>query len=288
MRALAFKTLWGHSGSAEEAAVQAEQAGFTGLEGPVPHEPAELSAALQNHSLEFIAEISTTGFATPTAGASVDEHLDAFERGLDNAAALNPRFATTMAGSDLWPFRDSVRFLTEAWQLAQTREIRVGFETHRSRSLFHPIRAMELLAELPPIELTLDLSHWCVVTERLVLDELPDVLALCAERALHFHARIGYDQGPQVPDPRAPEFAPAVSAHLRWWRAVWDSQRRRGFDATTFTPEFGPDGYLHCEPFSQRPVADLWDLNVSTAKLVRREFLQWKSQPSAPHVHAGA
>ncbi|MGH8047703.1 MAG: sugar phosphate isomerase/epimerase family protein [Chthoniobacterales bacterium] len=288
MRTLAFKTLWGHSGSVGEAALQAKQAGFEGLEGPVPQDSTELSAALQNHGLEFIAEISTTGFATPAAGTSVREHLDAFERGLDRAAALAPRFVTTMAGSDLWPFRDSVQFLTAAWEIAQALGIRVGFETHRSRSLFHPIRTMELLAGLPPIELTLDFSHWCVVTERLVLDELPNVLALCAERALHFHARIGYDQGPQVPDPRAPEFEPAVSAHLRWWRTVWESQRHRGFDAITFTPEFGPDGYLHCEPFSQRPVADLWDLNVAAAELVRREFQQWKSQPSALHAHARA
>jgi hypothetical protein len=27
------------------------------------------------------------------------------------------------------------------------------------------------------------------------------------------------------------------------------------------TPEFGPDGYLHLEPFTQEPVADLWELN---------------------------
>jgi hypothetical protein len=27
------------------------------------------------------------------------------------------------------------------------------------------------------------------------------------------------------------------------------------------TPEFGPDGYLHLAPFSQQPVADLWELN---------------------------
>ncbi len=106
----------------------------------------------------------------------MDDQLDDFARKLDQALPLHPRFATTMAGSDLWTFRDSVRFLTAAHELAKERGLRVGFETHRSRSLFHPIRTRELLAELPPIELTLDFSHWCVVTERLVLDELPDVL----------------------------------------------------------------------------------------------------------------
>jgi hypothetical protein len=35
----------------------------------------------------------------------------------------------------------------------------------------------------------------------------------------------------------------------------------RGFTQFTMTPEFGPDGYLQCAPFSQQPVADLWDVN---------------------------
>jgi len=279
-----FKTLWGHAGSISEAAAQAAHAGFDGLEGPFPVELEARTAfleALAEHDLDFIAEISTTGYATPEPGATVAQHLDAFTRRLDAALPAQPLFFSTMAGSDLWTFRESVEFLGRAWEIAQDRGVRVGFETHRSRSLFHPIRTRELLAELPPIELTLDFSHWCVVTERLVLDELPDVLALCAARALHIQPRIGYDQGAQVPDPRAPEYAYAVEAHLRWWRAIWDGQRRRGFTTVTMTPEFGPDGYLQCEPFTQRPVADLWELNVWTADRLRREFAEWiSSQPS--------
>jgi hypothetical protein len=37
--------------------------------------------------------------------------------------------------------------------------------------------------------------------------------------------------------------------------------RTRGFETTTFTPESGPDGYLHLQPFTQTPVADLWEIN---------------------------
>ena len=70
--------------------------------------------------------------------------------------------------------------------------------------------------------------------------------------------------------------ATAVEAHLRWWRVVWESQKRRGFETVTMTPEFGPDGYLQCEPFTQKPVADLWELNVWTANRLRQEFAQWE------------
>lgn len=280
-----FKTLWGHSGPYRPAASAARAADFRGLEGPFPTEPErarEFLDALAEFDLAYIAEISTTGFAVPDPGASVADHLDAFARILDRSLAAQPRFFSAMAGSDLWSFGESVDFLSRAHAIARDRGVRCGFETHRSRSFYHPVRTVELLAELPAdLELTLDFSHWCVVTERLVLDELPAVLALAASRALHIQPRIGYDQGAQVPDPRAPEYAPAVDAHLRWWRQVWEGQRARGFDVVTMTPEFGPDGYLQCEPFTQKPVADLWELNVWTARRVAAEFASWQERPPA-------
>lgn len=281
MKPLFFKTLWGHSGPWRNAAQSAANAHFNGLEAPLPAEPSKFLAAIEEFDLLFIAEISTTGYAVPDPGSTVADHLDAFERLLDHSLTARPLFVSAMSGSDLWSFGESVDFLSRAHALVVDRGVRCGFETHRSRSLYHPVRAAELLAELPAdFEITADFSHWCVVTERLVLDELPDVLALCASRALHIQPRVGYDQGAQVPDPRAPEYAPAVEAHLRWWRALWEGQRRRGFTTVTMTPEFGPDGYLHCEPFTQRPVADLWELNVWTADRLRLEFTDWiDSQP---------
>lgn len=267
-----FKTLWGHSGSYLDAADLTLAAGFDGFEGPIPTAPAkraEFLEALATRELNYIAEISTTGFAVPTPNSTVEQHLNAFERILENSLEAQPIFFSSMAGNDLWSFSDNVRFFTQAWEIAQLYSVRVGFETHRSRSLYHPIVTRDLLAELPPIELTLDLSHWCNVCERLVLDELPEVLELVAQRALHIQPRIGYDQGAQVPDPRAPLYQPAVDAHIRWWSKVWQSQMERGFERITMTPEFGPDGYLQADPYTEEPIADLWELNVWTGHHVK-------------------
>ena len=276
-----FKTLWGHKASYADAADSAIHAGFHGLEGPVPADQerrASLIEALESRNLSFIAEISTTGFAVPERGVGVDGHLDAFERIIVRSLEAKPVFFSAMAGSDLWEFRESVDFLTRAWEISQKYRVRVGFETHRSRSLFHPVVAKNLLAETPPIELTMDFSHWCNVCERLVLDELPEVLALCAGRVLHIQPRIGYDQGAQVPDPRAPLYQKAVEAHIRWWRALWTGQMVRGFENVTMTPEFGPDGYEQVNPYTGEPFADLWDLNVWTARLMEREFADFMSR----------
>ena len=34
----------------------------------------------------------------------------------------------------------------------------------------------------------------------------------------------------------------------------------------TFTPEFGPPGYMPTLPYTKQPVADLWELNAWMAR----------------------
>ena len=264
MRLKLFKTLWGHTTSFEDAARQVIDAGFDGIEGPSPESKTDRQVhrkILSDHGLDYIAEITTGGSYVPDAGLNPAAHFDTFERKLPLALELDPLFVNCLAGSDLWSFRDNICFLQRAMELTTRNGVTIAFETHRSRSTFHPLITQRLLEELPDLQLTIDFSHWCCVCERLVLDELPDILELCANHAKHIHARIGYDQGPQVPDPRAPEFAPALRAHEIWWNRLLRGMRQRKISCATLTPEFGPDGYLHLEPFTQRPVADLWELN---------------------------
>lgn len=279
MELLLFKTLWGHTGSIDEAIASAGKHGFDGIEGLTPVNPAarrELRARLADAGLVYIAEICTAGSYVPERNASVADHLESFRQQAEASLECAPSFLTVVAGCDAWPLSTSVDFFGAAMEAAKPLGITVSFETHRSRSTFNPWITRDILLALPDMKLTCDFSHWCCVCERFI-DTEPDVLALCAERARHIHARVGYDQGPQVPHPAAPEYQSALEAHERWWRMIWRAQSERGVAVSTMTPEFGTDGYLQCAPFTQTPVADLVEINAWMARREREQFASAKS-----------
>jgi hypothetical protein len=273
-----FKTAWGHEGTLPEAIALCQEAGFAGLETPVPVEKEERLSfieTLAESGLSLIAEVCTAtepGLYVPIAGANVETHLKSLRRGIEVSLEANPRFINTMAGSDAWNFADKVTFHQAVVALETEYGIDISVETHRGRPLNSAWMARDILIEVPDLKLTCDFSHFVVVAERLVLDEEPEILIRCAAHAYHLQTRVGYSQGPQVPDPRAPEYAEALASHESWWDLVWKCQQQRGFQISTLTPEFGPDGYLQCEPFTGKPVADLWEINRWIAHRQRDRF----------------
>ncbi len=274
-----FKTMWGFEGDFEEACVQAKAAGFNGIEGRAPEDAQERSlwkTALEKHGLAYIAEIVTGGDYVPRRDAALEEHLHDVETALQNSLELSPLFATCIGGCDAWSEEESIRFFTEAMKLAERCGMIINFETHRSRSLFNPWTTRRILEALPQMQLTADISHWCVVCERQMDTEL-DTIAAIAPNVRHIHARVGYDQGPQVPHPGAPEYASALAAHQQCWEIFWEAQQARGIQ-TTMTPEFGPDGYLHTLPFTQAPVGDLWTLNRWIAREERCQYSEFQEK----------
>ena len=261
MRLLLFRSLWTNGFDLGAALADCRGGSFDGVEGPVPAAPAErreFAARLAGCGAPFIAEITTGGGYVPTE-PSPGPQLDEFRLRADAAMDCAPLFLTVLGGCDAWPLAQSVEFFGRLLGVAAELGIVASIETHRSRPTFSPWTTGELLRQLPGLRLTCDFSHWCCVCERLVLDSEPGLLALCAARAHHVHARIGYEQGPQVPDPTAPQYRTALEAHERWWDAIWTAQADREFG--TMTPEFGPDGYLQTNPRTAEPVANLDQIN---------------------------
>ena len=144
-------------------------------------------------------------------------------------------------------------------------------ETHRSRMLFAAPVARHYLETLPGTRITFDVSHWCNVSESLLQDQ-GETMSLAIARADHIHARIGHPEGPQVNDPRAPEWQTAVDAHFGWWDRIVELKKQKG-EVLTILTEFGPADYMPTLPYTKQPLADQWAINVYMMHLLRKRYL---------------
>jgi hypothetical protein len=97
-------------------------------------------------------------------------------------------------------------------------------------------------------------------------------MQLALERTEHIHARIGHPEGPQVNDPRAPEWETALNTHLAWWDKVVERKSKEG-GIISFLTEFGPPDYMPTSPFNRKPMADQWEINVYMLHLLRKRYV---------------
>ena len=272
MRLEPYRHLWGVSEALETAAPAFKARGYVGLEAylPAAESRAHLQPILRDHGLKFIAQVITRD-----DDASVTGHLERLERDLEAYLPMHPTMINVHAGCDAWNDADTVRFYTRALEIARRATgTPVAFETHRNYPTFTPWRTAWLLAELPPLRLTCDFSHWVTVCERLPFDQTEAIHA-AARACIHLHARVGHPQGPQVPDPSDPHWHDCLTAHETWWDAIWAAQEARGDAVTTITPEFGPPDYLAVQPHSRQPLADLngvcdWMMERQRERFARR------------------
>ena len=123
---------------------------------------------------------------------------------------------------------------------------------------------------IPGLRITFDVSHWCNVSESLLQDQ-QETVDIALQRVDHVHARIGHPEGPQVNDPRAPEWDDAMKAHFAWWDKIVEIKKQQG-DRLTILTEFGPPTYMPTLPYTQEPLADQWAINVHMKELLRKRY----------------
>jgi hypothetical protein len=197
-----------------------------------------------------------------TAGKTADEHAKSFEEQYRRAAELNPRLVNAQTGRDKFSLEDNARIYRLGLNLQAELGVPIKHEIHRGRASFSVPATHALVRTVPDVRLTADFSHWCCVHESLLSDQ-EDVVKALSEHCDHIHARVGHAEGPQVSDPRAPEWKDALDAHLGWWQWIVDRQVKAGAEALTITPEFGPPDYLQTLPYTRQPVSDLWSVNLA-------------------------
>jgi len=263
---LVFATNWGYEGSWDQFCAKIKKLGYDGAEAWYPGDEKvrkEFLSAFETHNLKF-------GFLVGGSDRDPAKHLQQFKSSLEAAAALKPVYINCHSGRDHFSFDQNKPFIDLTTAVSERTGVPVYHETHRSRILYSAPVARQFIERLPSLRLTLDISHWCNVHESL-LDDQQETVAMALARTGHIHARIGHAEGPQVSDPRAPEWKDAVQAHFAWWDKVVAQKRKDGQRMTMLT-EFGPIDYMPALPFTRQPVANQWEINKHMLDTLRARY----------------
>lgn len=234
--------------------------------GSLHESPAEIARLHAACDLKLIGQILTQG-------QTQQDHIQSLEAQFEFAAQCEVAFINSHMGRDIFSFEENVQIYQRAIHLSQRSGIPILIETHRGRPTYSAIETRKYLEAIPELRLTADFSHWMVVHESDLGDQEENI-ELAIARADYIHARVGYAEGPQIPDPRAPEWQNAVQTHLRLWQQIIDQRKKDGKESLYITPEFGPPGYMHTTPFTNQPVGDVWEQNVYMKNLLASTFVE--------------
>ena len=239
------------------------EAGFDGSEIYLPtlsEEPEAVARMHEDLELSLIGMISSEG-------TTAAEHLRSLEENFARAKRFGPARINCHVGKDWFSLEDNARIIARGLELSASHGIPISFETHRGRALFSTLSTVALLEALPAMRLTADFSHWCCVHESLLADQR-EALDRAIARADYIHARVGHIEGPQVSDPRAPEWEAELETHCTWWERIVRARRKEGCEQIAICPEFGPWPYMPCLPYTRQPVAELWEINLALKDLL--------------------
>jgi sugar phosphate isomerase/epimerase len=246
VRVAFYKTLWGMESMGVSAALEKiAAAGYEGFETPLPGVKAAWDAGIRMPAIAMLFETDP----------------DSLRRNLSAAVEAGAEAINIHAGKDWWTFDHGSAFFEAALRSVEEAKVPVTFETHRGRLLFEPQSTAKYLERFPEMRITADFSHWTCVCESL-LDDQRDQLDLAIRHTSLIHARVGHEEGPQVPDPRSERWTRYVDKFETWWDRIKQEHEKRDETVLRVDPEFGPPHYLWTDPQDGRHLADQWEVSL--------------------------
>lgn len=267
-KVLFFQTDWGNQLPLEAFCERAKASGYDGIEVWFPTDPDKrktLLGTLERLGLKVIF-LHGTNKSLP-----FKESLEHYKKGLETALGQGPVLVNCHTGSDFFTFEENMAFIEAANTISAQYGIPVYHETHRGRFTYSLPITNTYLSRIPDLKLTLDISHWMVVHESL-LEGKEELLAPVITRSHHIHARIGHTEGPQVNDPKAPEWKKALDRHLEIWESIIKKGWKEHNGVFTVTTEFGPPDYMPTLPYTGMPLSDQWQSNVHMMEAIKERL----------------
>jgi hypothetical protein len=230
--------------------------GYIGTELFLPFFEFDADSTLKAHA-EFDLSI-ITGIATE--GENVQAHIKSMNAQIERAVEFNPVLINSHTGRDIFSLEDNLLIFENALKLEQKYNITITHETHRFRPTFSTFDTEKIIKALPELKLNLDISHWMVVHESDLSDQLAR-LACIFPHVHHIHARVGFEEGPQITNPQDELWENHLENHVNLWQNVINLAKQRDQKSFTITPEFGPFPYAHVQPNTHQPLTDIWAAN---------------------------
>jgi len=199
------------------------------------------------------------------------DYISEYADRMDILAEARPLFINSQTGKDFFSFDDNCRIIEKANEIEAKSGIPVYHETHRGKFSFACHVMPDYLKVFPEMKITADFSHWVNVSESL-LEHQQENLGKIIPNVYHIHSRVGYPEGPQVNDPRAPENKAFLDRHIEWWDAIIGERKVKGDTEFTITHEFGPIPYMQILPFTQHPVSNQWEINKYMMTILRSRY----------------
>jgi sugar phosphate isomerase/epimerase len=269
-------TYWGCEHlSAKEFLSNVLQNGYDGVEINFPDD--ELFIVEFNAELERIRNTINPNFifiaqqVLPNKKETVNEYIARITQRLEFIIQLKPNYINSHTGKDFFDFSDNCKIIEICNQLTRVSGIPIWHEIHRGRFSFHLKTLVSYLDIFPKINLIADFSHFCVVSESNLHDQ-SDLLSKIYPNIKHIHARIGFEQSPQVNNPFAPEWKTYLEQYLFWWKEIIAIQKNKKSAIFTITPEFGPFPYMPQEPFTQKPLSNQWEINLQMKNYLQQNL----------------
>lgn len=246
-----------------------QHAGYDGIEYAIPSgtttkELDEVWNLAQQQNLHIIAQHYDTG------EANFQQHTELYSAWLEKIKPYPVLKINSQTGKDHFNFEQNQLLHVIAHTFARQNNINIVHETHRGKFSFACHTTAEYLRHDPKLRLTLDVSHWLCVAESWLEDQQQH-LDLAIQRTDHIHARIGHTQGPQIPDPRLPEWQYALDRHFHWWQKA-ASHKSNDHQPLTITTEFGPIPYMANIPGTTQPIRSQWHINLWMLQHLKRLF----------------
>jgi sugar phosphate isomerase/epimerase len=243
--------------------------GYDGVEIAIPNDKkfeVELRVLLENSGMKLIAQ----QYLRPKK-ESVGEYLNRLEDFLGHLISFNPIFINSHTGRDFFSFEDNCLVIETIDKISKESGVKIIHETHRGRFSFSTYTTNLYFNKFQDLKIAADFSHWCCVSESFLNDQ-EEFLQEAFFRTEHIHARVGNGESPQVNHPGAPENRKALERHLLWWQNILNIKKKENRDYFTITTEFGPEPYMPVTPFDNKPVADLWEVNLFMKEYLKKNL----------------